>query len=455
MSWVLPVGIDYADGTTSLPGQPYGTGSPAIVGTPLPTAQLQWWTSGGFETNFVEEMPGSPSLERAEQCTCQHIVKMPYAEGLSYWTQMARGTIVNDTSANVWRILSCEIKRIEVNFCELTYVMEAISFDSPPDEFELNEVSLDLDITKHPRYSWALSPYVTDASTYIQIGDSSYSRVYFSDIKQQILRGIETYRNAPVYPNANLIQGYIQQNIVDQMNNGKIQFMVPNPNYIQASNVTTIAQPVTWDGNASSLASISTGVPTLILQYDYSANSDSDPINIAIAAANELITKLWRQEDTPLLAGYEVVWTQKFFQPIYLNPGSYIEDPRDWVPSYFMNPHASAGLPRGDQNSYGPVGPPSTNNSDNYGAGGVSAPSIFDYLTYINPQCYATNGIQGGPLGLSSLRKSDSYVYERTWFSVRHSWLVAPIGKWDADIYSQNNRPIVASQYNQYPNSFS
>lgn len=454
MSFVLPMGFDFADGVTTLPVSPSGAvGTPTIVGTPLPTASLFIYGNFGSVID-PQEPPGSPRIERAEQATCEHSLEMSWVDALAYLVQMGRGTIVSDSDANIWRILSCDATREEGTKGRLHYVMESISFDSPPDDFRLVKVALDLNIVKHPRYAWALNPYVSDNSTFTLVGDT---QIFYTDIKQAIIRAIQSYTDSPFYPNEDQVNSLIQNNIMSQLNpstggsnTGKISVNYPNKAWNPA-NVTV--SPVPWDGTNLHL-------PTVNAQYfvvgvPYDLTNTSDPIVIATAAARELISKLWRQEDTPLLIGYDVEWVQRFFTPIYLNPGCYLEDFRDWVPEYFTNPNFTSNtVPRGDQSSVGPVGPPSSGNSDTIPAGGTGADSILDFLTTINPQCYATNGVRGGPLAISCLRDADDYNYERTWFAVSHTWHVAPIGKFDSDIYNQNNRPQISTDYNQLPSSF-
>ena len=457
MAWYLPVGLNFADGLTPLNPQPYGSiGNNAIVGTKLPTADLSIFSNSLNGVISIEEPPGSPDIERAEQCTCSHTLRMSWNEALNYWTLMPRGTIVNDTGANIWRVLSCRVRRLEGTTAELYYVMESISFDSPPDDFQLNEVSLDMNILKHPRYNWAFSPYVTDVSTYKQVGDT---KVFYTDLKQAVIRMIQVYIDTPMYPSADYVNGQIQNNVLSQISDGKLSITVPNPNYVPLLGMVLPGlsqQSWNWDGTNASLAKIPPYIRSLTLQVPVDLNNPSDPVAILIAAAKEVLAKLWRQEDTPYIAGYEVVWTQYFFAPVYLNPGGYIEDPRNWIPGYFMNPFdGGTKIPRAIQTKPGtPIGPIGGNgggNQDSSAAPTDSGDSIFDSLPFINPQCYSTTGLKGGPLSMSCLRKSDHYDYERTWFKVAHTWLCAPVGKWDADLYTQKNRPQVATDYNQLP----
>ena len=453
MAFVIPVGINWGDGETVLNVQPDGAaGTPTIIGTPLPTANVQMFYSGAI-TDLIQEADGSPEIERAEQCTCRHELKMPYNTGLSYWAVMGRGVMVTDTAGNVWRMLSCNIKRLNqpcvvtgqpaTVFCIFSYVAESISFDSPPDDFDVQEVSLDLNIIKHPRYAWALLPYVTDASTYALVGDT---RVYYVDQKEAIVRMIQNYIDSPFYPSQAQVQGLIQSNILSMLNltagqtSGTIQIFYPNKNY--DGNADTV-EPVPWDGTTANLPGANCVYFTMAVPVNI--GNPYDPVTIAIAAAKELISKLWRQEDTPYIAAYEINWVQKIFATVYLNCGGYIEDPRAIVPQYFMSPDNNGVIPRSYDSGGFPVDSSAPNPSN----------SIFDQLPYINPQCYSVTGLRGGALSFSCLRKSDAVRYDRTFFDLSHKWLCAPVGKWDSSLYTQENRPQNANDFNVLPSSFS
>jgi hypothetical protein len=447
----LPVGTNYADGITTLPA--IGGGSyPSIVGTPLPTYDLQTWSIHGKNITGIEEPPPYPIFERAEQATCEHKVVLSREDALFFQSILGRGLVVTDTYGQVWKVLSSRTERATHGFCFLQYVMESVSFDSPPDDFSIVPMSLDLDIIKHPRYAWALSPYTSDSSTYATVGDT---QVFYTQIKEAIVRGITNYRESPMYPTANAIGGYFQDNIRAMCKDGKIVVSVPNPNYVAPNGYSGRAKESTWDGTNAKLALIPTDVRTLKLTAPANLGDPSNPITIALAAADELLTKLWRGEDTPYVPGYLMTWTQRFFHPVYLNGGAYIEDPRDVVPYYFLDPTTTTAsfVPRGDQSAAGPV-PSSAGNSDTFAAGGSSAITIFDSLRFINPQCFTTTGIYGGPLSFSALRMADRYRYERTIFEVAHSWQIAPVGRWDSDLFTKFNRPQIATDFGQLPLSF-
>ena len=453
--FVIPVGVDSADGFTPLPSQPYQSGGGFhIVGTPLPTTSLFMVgaTTPGLAGTFLEEMPGSPRIERAEQCTCDHTLKLDKTSALTYCLSLARGTIVSDTGANIWRVLSCDYTRDSDLYATLHYVMEALSFDSPPDDFELNDVSLDLNIIKHPRYWRWLSPYASDTNP-VALGTLAQSSI--AEIKEALIRVVQNYIESPFYPSINATTNYIQSNILDDIKSGNFKVAVTNTSFDPGQDAV---EPVVWDGNNDDQPDESVNCRYYLVPcaYAYQNESPNGQIHMAIAAATELISKLWRQEDTPYIPAYEVVWTQRFFQPIYLNPGAYLEDPRDVVPGYFMGaPSPNFAninqIPRGNQGAIGPV--TDVGNADTVPAYGVYSGSILDHLVQINPQLYSSNGTASGFLTVSSLRTSDSYRYERTWFAVTHKWKVACVGKWDADLYLGygQSAPQVADDFNQNP----
>jgi hypothetical protein len=262
-------------------------------------------------------------------------------------------------------------------------------------------------------------------------------------LKEAIVRMIQNYTDSPFYPSASMVQGLIQSNILSMIKNGVVQINHPNPNYVQPDNNSNTPAPVTWDGTNASLANISTDVQFLLVSVPVDLGNPDDPITTAVAAAKEIISKLWRQEDTPYIAGYEITWSQLFFAPVYLNPGGILQDPRDVIPEYFLSPNQTGVIPRGMQttNFGGDLDPPL--------APGQS--TIFDQLVQINPQCFSSDGTRTGQLIFSSLRKADRYRYERTWFKVDHSWLVSPVGAWDADLYTSGDGPQNALDFNVLP----
>ncbi len=393
MFWI-PTGFNRADGTTNLPSQPSNSGGPlAKVGTPNPVGQTSSFSNAlDGSTPTIEEDGTSPEIERAEQATSQHRLKMAWQEALNLLSVMGRGTFLTDSFGNIWRVLSSKINHIRsggADMGELSYTAESISFDSPPDDYQMIPVELGIDIIKHPRYFYALYPSGTDFvdSVGTPVTGPFATR---AAVKMAIIRAIQTYRDSPYFPpvGSTAMNGTVQNNVINYF----IQSLIPT---LVGSNSET---QIDISGDAGSL--------------------------LAAAAAGEIIYKLWNQLDTPYIAGFQVAWSQYYFAPVFENPGSYVESPIGIVPDYFLSP--------------------SQDGSD----------TIFDQMGNINPQCFSASGapIEGANFNISWLRKADEVEYQRTWFKVTRTWIGSPIGHWDAQIFSQGNRPSSPSDYLPLPN---
>ena len=439
MSLYLPVGFDHADGTTKLPAQPWN-GSHGVppgveaIGTPTPAGAT---SVGSIDGNVqpIDQVPDTPEIERAEQGTFRTALTMAWSACLTAIQGLGRGTFVQDSFGNVWRILSSHIQRTgQGDSGVLSYVGESISFDSPPNEYQMTPTQLDLDITKHPRYAWAILPYASDQSTYYQV--PSGIKVYYTDIKQAVIRMIQTYQDSPVYPSATTINGAIHDAIFAAVNGtngvGTTQVTVPNPNYLTGDNFSkpgisisdfSQVQKYCWDGvyltSSSPRYSASAtnpqypddNVPFFSVPIPVDLSSPTDTLAILLAAAYELIYKLWRNETTPYIPGFTITWSEYFFAPVYENPGGYVENPVGIVPNYFISP-AQDGRN-----------------------------TIFDQMVAISPQLYSSTGLTSGTLDISWLRQADEVTYERTWFKVTHTWIGSPIGHWDRQLYPPIGTP--------------
>lgn len=406
----FPTGFDRGDGVSNLPTQPQlSDGTPAPFGTPTPVDALKQANPGGSASQPPQEDKESPEIERAEQATIMHKLKMAWQDGVNLVTGIGRGTFLEDSSGNVTRVLSSRLVSKPYNQSEVTIVAESISFDSPPDEFQISPIDLGLDIIKNPRYSWALAPVSSDNSNTTTVGDTV---VNFTAIKSSLIRIIQAYRDSPFFPSGDQVNGLIQNNIVNQLQNGTIDVQIPIAGYDPG---VALDVPPRWDGVIDDLPP--GNYAYAIVSVPVNLADPTDPLAIAIAAATEIITKLWRQEDTPYLTGYQVTLSQYFFAPQFLNPGGFIQSPVGIVPDYFLSP--------------------SQDGSD----------SIFGQMASINPQSYSDTGLADGSVNISWLRKSDEVEYQRTWFRVTSTWIGSPIGNWDFQIYSQNNRPQNANDY--------
>lgn len=145
--------------------------------------------------------------------------------------------------------------------------------------------------------------------------------------------------------------------------------------------------------------------------------------DLAKRAALEIIQKFWYGIDTPYIVGLEMTWSSFYFIPPYLNLGGYVEDPI--LDAYPQVPLEYVSVTE----------PPTANNL------------IFDAIPLLNPQCYASNGIQGGPLQISWLRKADRIEKQGYIYKVTRRWWGAPVGYWDPDLYTNFDRPSVPDDY--------
>lgn len=436
----FPTGLDRGDGQTNLPAQPVG--NPALsgtFGTPTPVEARQ------TSSQTPQEDPASPIIERGEQCTATRLLNMSWSDAVEYLAGFGRGSYTKDSSGNVFRILTNRISSVRGDQAQVQMVSESISFDTPPDEFNIRPGDLGADIIKFPRYFWALNPQSTDANNFVTVGSTTVSYVM---AKCALIRMIQTYRDTPMFPSNDYVNGLIQSTILNQLSNGQIGLTVTvdNPHFDPTE--PAIATQA-WDGFMADIPSGNSQLLSLFAPYD--PTNTTDGLVIAIAATKEIISKLWRQLDTPYFPVFEVEWRQFFFAPVYLNPGAYVEDLRDVVPEFFITPYQGTLqtiLARGAI-SNPPVPVDSSGNMDTSSAPGVNAATIFDNFVQINPQCFSSDGTTSGNLNISCLRKADEMEYQRTWFAVVHKWTVALNGIWDADLFNRNQRPQVSTDFDQ------
>lgn len=412
----LPHGLDRADG---LSGR---------LGTPTPAAAISYDSpNGGTTVNDIpiNELASSPSMERAEQCTVRKSFTGAYAEMLNRWTVYPRGTLVVDSGGNFFRILNTNLQHMaqKGDVGQLDLTMEALSFDSPPDEFSCNTVNLGLDIMKNPRYFYAIYPTAQIPTPWPSglVGDSSVQ----SAVKSTIIRAIQAYKENPLVPPQqviNNVSGYFHDLIMSNFVSGAGVYAVPNPNFNPNYKATT---PVGTPSPTPPTAASADGQPNAQIYYvAFQLGVTPDPNNkvaIALAAAQELLTKIWRMEDSPPVYGFEMTHSQYYWRPPYINLGSYIEDPLSCVnpvPDYFTCPNM---IPDGS--------------------------TIFDNVGNFNPQYYSQTGEAGGGTAISWLRQADTLEFNRTFFKVTRKWLGAPYGAWDADLFNQLARPSAPDDY--------
>lgn len=433
MSFALTWGFDRGVGLT-VPLSPYGTVGTGIVGTAPPnTAYIV--TTGGVIA--LEEDVDSPTVERGIQATAQHKFTVTYYQNaVNLAAVMPMGTIIQDSSGNIWRLLTTTAQSDVGGKGKLITVSESVSFDTPPDDFQINTVDLGLDIIKHPRYFPNLYPTTAELSTLT------------GQIKETIIRAIQTYRDSPFFPTAatlyGLINGQVQNIVAGGLGNGTFVITIPNPNYVPAFNFVadknirdgtlaiTYTPAATANGQTNdATVSVSVNAATVNAFYDQSS------VSLAIAAAQEIITKLWRMEDSPYMPGIEMKWTQYYFLPPYMNLGSYLEDPTFIVPDYFIQPDRPiTELPPRS----GIVVPPPSPSTDN----------VFRLNAAGNPQCFSANGMANGATKISWLRKADEVQWERGLAKITYTWIGSVIGYFDLQLYGASNRPVVPSDYQTF-----
>lgn len=137
-------------------------------------------------------------------------------------------------------------------------------------------------------------------------------------------------------------------------------------------------------------------------------NSDNIADEDVLALAFELLQKVRKGIDTFYMAGFKVTYSSYYYFPPDLNPGGYIEDPvaSGNLPSYFWSNDGS----------------------------GDSTTNIFTTLAKnVAPALYLDNT---GNVNISWLRQADYLTYQRTWFKLTSTWIGAPYGTWDANLYN-------------------
>jgi hypothetical protein len=380
------------------------------------------------------ESVNSPEIERGEQCTVTHEFLTDYNNACNRLALLGRGTLLVSEDGDVSRVLSAKIRSEKAGMATLTVVSESVSFDTPPDEFQCPAVELGVHIIKHPRYFGALNPASTDYTNYLTVNDIHVS---LSDIKQTIIRAIQAYMDAPIFPSENNINGYFHTNVMGQMAHGAgIDFNYRNPSFNPELPQTTYPNGTgsapKWSGKTTDIASLPDGnFRSFVVTVPSATVLNSPGVLLAQAAAREIIEKIWRQEEQPYIIGFEMKWTVYYFRPPMIHPGGVIEDPIDGqgmrVPDYFISPYYPPNLSLG---------------------------TVFDWLPTVNPQCYSITGKTPGIKGtygidyqISWLRKSDDVEYQRTWFKVTRTWMGAPIGMWDQQLYSSGPRPSKPTDY--------
>lgn len=246
----------------------------------------------------LEEDVDSPTIERGEQATITHRFKMSWNEAKTQITFLGKGTLLADAENNITKVLSTMIQYQRGGYAIMTVVAESVSFDSPPDQFQIIPVELGVNITKHPRYFYA----------FLGAGAGSVTEQQ----NQMVIR---------------LLQDYFE--------NTNATYRDALIKMLSASTSTEAgvgSQPPVAKPKSETVAGV------------FTATDRVAGTALAKRAALEIIQKYWRNEETPYLIGYQITWSAFHFRPPYLNPGGYIENPMSgtaWpmaVPEYFISP---------------------------------------------------------------------------------------------------------------------
>lgn len=432
MSFFLTWGFDRGIGVT-VPASPYGQSGSGVVGTAPPTGSVIITDTSGTHVITLQEDADSPTIERGTQCTAQHRFTMGYEQALSLINVIGMGLIVQDSgiigAVTIWRVLTCSIQSESGGRAKLITVSESLSFDLPPDEFQVNTVDLGIDIIKHPRYFPNLYPTTAEFGTIV------------GQIKSSIIMSIQAYRDAPFFPSSVQLQAFLvgrmQYTSVSLLSENQYLMTVPNPNFVPHFKIvydTTIQQASSITPLPAATADGQINDPSIPVSVSSTYAASIPSVQLAMAAAQEIITKLWRMEDSPYLAGIEIKYSFYSFLPIPFNMGSYLEDPTYIIPEYFINPDRPLTElpPRGT--GY-PVSPNDT---------------IFEINAALNPQDFSGDGTASGATQISWLRKADETQWERGLCKTTFTWVGSAIGYFDTQLYGASNRPDVPGDYQTF-----
>lgn len=280
-----------------------GDGLEGRIGTPTPKSARIVQSSdaeGNPSSEIVtEEFEDSPEIERAEQATLTHRMKIDWNEAVTQISGLGRGTVKFDSYGNVTKILSSKIQHNKGGWATLTVTAEGVSFDTPPDQFSITPVELGINILKHPRYFYAF------------LGPNGYGSTE-EVLNQYIIRFLQDYFENPNAVFRTALTNLIFRSIGTQAGVGtQPPKGFPNPGGNDWTKV-------------------------------FGTGSKIRGTDIAKRAALEIIHKFWRGEENPYVIGYQINHSFFSFRPPFMNPGGYIEDPiyqaNPQLPDYFWSP---------------------------------------------------------------------------------------------------------------------
>ncbi len=153
-TFIFPAGFDRATGTSGLPGTPTPVGSKVV----RPDTG-----------SFFEETSSSPQIERGEQATFVHAFRCDKASGITIIQSYGRGTIFVDSYGFSYKVLSLNGDYQKGDYWEIKITCESISFDVPPDEFEVSDLEFNPPLYQHPRYKKLVAYAPVSGMTGVQI----------------------------------------------------------------------------------------------------------------------------------------------------------------------------------------------------------------------------------------------------------------------------------------------
>ncbi len=154
-------GLDRADGTLT-------DSLMNVIGTATPAASRQIRTADGNNIVYYEELPTSPEVERAEQGTIRHTFSVDYAStGLLLCQTVGRGMFLTDSNGNITRVLSSKLTHDKGDRGLFEVVAESISFDTPIDEFDCDDVEENVALEWHPKFKTLREYNLTSAGNRI------------------------------------------------------------------------------------------------------------------------------------------------------------------------------------------------------------------------------------------------------------------------------------------------
>lgn len=376
----MPLDIRTFDPLDLPTGRERADGEDGRLGTATPAGAVKIQSADGNDVISVNEEPDSPIVERAEQKTVTHNYTMSWEAAKTQQDNMPRGAIFyeNDDSDPEWtpmyKVLSTRIKHARGGSATLEVVAEQLNGDVPPDQFNIVPVELNFNIMKFPRYYRALKGYTSDEQL-LNLG---------------VIRQLQNYMDNPSYAARDAISYRLYQSLgkPGTVTDG---IPVPDSSFADPANATGIITPVTGT-------------------------------DFAKYAALEIVSKHWLGIENPYIVGWQITYSQYFWRPQHLHPGGVIQAPYYEVDEQFI---ISPDIAWAD------------------GITNIPEDTIFADMWEKNPQAYlpleaSYEFSSYDYTAISWLRKADQMYFERTFYRVDKTWIGAPVGSWDPDMFNND-----------------